>query len=562
MEDNRKIAIYSRKSKFTGKGDSINNQIEMCKNYATTRLGITKDDDFIIFEDEGFSGANVKRPRYQDMLKCVREKKISTLLFYRLDRCSRNVSDFCDLKDELEKYDTKFYSVSENFDNVSPMGKAMMMITSVFAELERNTIAERIRDNMLELSKSGRWLGGVTPIGFKSEKIEKLNIDGKKRTLYKLSTIDEEINIVKLIFNKFIELKSQTKLETYLLQNDIKTKNNKNFSRWGIKNILTNPVYATADYDTLQYFKRFDMEIYASDEEFNGKYGIMSYNKTTRKGKKKIVTKKDIKDWVIAIGKHEGTILGKDWVMAQDILSQNENKMYRKPLVNKSFLSGMLRCSNCGSLMIAKVKNYETNDGSRRFDYICDLKMRSKGDKCQCKNINGNETDKLVLNGIKSLAKPSSAFYKELLQISKQRIADDKVTNEISTLESAYAKNNITIKNLAEKIAFIDNDMLDEVQDNIRNLKQKNAEIRNKIKELSKDAPGGITDKETADLIIDILDRYVSKFDELDIPTQRNILKMFVGSIKTDGEKVFMDLVGTRNHTHSEQNVLLGADSK
>ena len=46
-----------------------------------------------------------------------------------------------------------------------------MYIASVFSQLERETIAERIRDNMHELSKTGRWLGGTTPTGYESESI-------------------------------------------------------------------------------------------------------------------------------------------------------------------------------------------------------------------------------------------------------------------------------------------------------------------------------------------------------------------------------------------------------
>ena len=53
-----KIAIYSRKSKYTGKGDSIGNQIQMCKDYIETNYR-NKDHEYIIYEDEGFSGGNI-----------------------------------------------------------------------------------------------------------------------------------------------------------------------------------------------------------------------------------------------------------------------------------------------------------------------------------------------------------------------------------------------------------------------------------------------------------------------------------------------------------------------
>ena len=158
-----------------------------------------------------------------------------------------------------------------------------MFMISVFAQLERDTIAERIRDNMLELAKTGRWLGGTTPTGFTSKAIENITIDGKKRKLYKLSPINNEINTVINLYNKFLELRSQTKLETYTLQNDIKTKNNKVFQRWGLKNILTNPVYAIADEEMYNYLLSIGATIYAEKEDFDGIHGLMVYNKTQQK---------------------------------------------------------------------------------------------------------------------------------------------------------------------------------------------------------------------------------------------------------------------------------------
>ena len=89
-----------------------------------------------------------------------------------------------------------FISQSEEFDTSTPMGRAMMHIATVFAQLERETTALRIRDNMLELSKTGRWLGGTTPTGYKSVGEELITIDGKKRKLYKLGIIPEEADTI------------------------------------------------------------------------------------------------------------------------------------------------------------------------------------------------------------------------------------------------------------------------------------------------------------------------------------------------------------------------------
>ena len=248
MEDLRKVAIYSRKSKFTGKGESIESQIDMCRTYLKLHFPEIKDEDILVYEDEGYSGGNINRPQFQKMLKECRNNNISRIICYKLDRISRSVGDFIKLTEELEKLHIEFVSINDNYETHTSTGRAMLAMTMVFAQLERETIAERIRDNMLFLAKDGRWLGGNTPTGYKStETVGSIKLDGKTRKARMLEIVDEEADIVKLIFSKFLEYKSLTKVETYMIQHDILTKKNISFSRFAIKNILKNPVYMIAD---------------------------------------------------------------------------------------------------------------------------------------------------------------------------------------------------------------------------------------------------------------------------------------------------------------------------
>ena len=72
LKDKRKIAIYSRKSKFTGKGESTHNQIEACKRKIDlTFENVDLENDILIYEDEGFTGYNTNRPAFQKMLKDI-----------------------------------------------------------------------------------------------------------------------------------------------------------------------------------------------------------------------------------------------------------------------------------------------------------------------------------------------------------------------------------------------------------------------------------------------------------------------------------------------------------
>ena len=132
-----KIAIYSRKSKFTGKGESIGNQIELCREYIRANHGQVDADAAAVYEDEGFSGGNLERPAFKRMLRAARERKFKAVVVYRLDRISRNISDFSGLIEELSRLDIAFVSIKEQFDTGTPMGRAMMYIASVFSQLER-----------------------------------------------------------------------------------------------------------------------------------------------------------------------------------------------------------------------------------------------------------------------------------------------------------------------------------------------------------------------------------------------------------------------------------------
>ena len=63
-----KIAIYSRKSKYTDKGDSVGNQVEIAMKYIAEHYPSSKYDvESIIYEDDGFSGGNIDRPKFKEL---------------------------------------------------------------------------------------------------------------------------------------------------------------------------------------------------------------------------------------------------------------------------------------------------------------------------------------------------------------------------------------------------------------------------------------------------------------------------------------------------------------
>lgn len=391
--------IYSRKSKFTGKGESIENQIELCKEYITHKYYEDKDIHIEVYEDEGFSGKNTARPEFQRMLSDVKKKKLNFIICYRLDRISRSVGDFAKTIEDLERQKIGFVCIKEQFDTSTPMGKAMMNIAAVFAQLERETIAERIRDNMLFLAKTGRWLGGNTPLGFESTQEEKITVDGKVRTACKLSPIKTEIETVKLLFTKFIELESVTGLETFLLKHNIKTRNGNDFTIVSLKAILSNPAYCIADKEILDYFVQNESIIGSEEDKFDGKHGLSAYNRTTSEGAYQ--AKRPMNEWIIAVGRHQGIIPSSEWLRVQKILYRN--RMYKfnyKPQNQTALLSGVLYCKDCGSPMRPRVNSNKNGrvypDGSKAFYYSCEMKRKSHKSKCKTINIQGIPLDQKV----------------------------------------------------------------------------------------------------------------------------------------------------------------------
>lgn len=312
------IAIYSRKSCLTDKGESIKNQIDMCKQYVYAHIYPKEKCKFIIYKDEGFSAKNTDRPEFKKMISDSEKGKFSHIVCYRLDRISRNVGDFSHLIEKFNKLNISFICIKEQFDTSVPMGRAMMYMASVFAQLERETIAERVKDNMLMLSKSGRWLGGPPPLGFDSHKIFN---DKTKKYEYYLESNENDIKKVKKIYSKFLENHSLSKTKQYLDSVGLTSKLENSFSIPAIKKILTNPVYCTADSQALNYFKKSGTKIYYGIDKFDSSRGIITYNK--RNYCKNHGAKNPICDWVVSIGTHKGIISGGNWIKANNILRRN-----------------------------------------------------------------------------------------------------------------------------------------------------------------------------------------------------------------------------------------------
>ena len=544
QRNEEQIAIYSRKSKFTGKGESIGNQVELCKDYVRNMFGEAYVDRCVVFEDEGFSGGNLKRPAFQKMMADVRKHKFKAIVVYRLDRISRNISDFTGLIDELTKLDVSFVSIREQFDTSTPMGRAMMFIISVFSQLERETIAERIRDNMHELAKTGRWLGGNAPLGFRSEAVSKVTVDGKARKSFKLVTVPEEAEIPKMIFDLYTETDSLTAVEAELLRRRIKTKLGKDFTRFAIKAILQNPVYMVADEDAYNYFTEREADVCFPKDAHDGSCGIMAYNRTDQE-KGRTTQLLPVSQWIIAIGQHPGLVPSKQWIKVQESLDRNKSKAYRKPRNNEALLTGLLYCA-CGDRMYPKLTQRKTADGEAIYTYVCKMKERSKRERCNRRNANGNVLDAAIIEQIKSLTENDSSFANQL-EKSRQFYTGrrEAYSTQLDDLRKEYAENEKTINGLIDSLGMASDSIVKpRLIKRIEELTEANREIENRIRELE-----GLTCTNTlSDMEFDMLRQMLSMFrtgiDWMSVEEKRAAIRTLVRKVVWDGVNAHVVLFG------------------
>lgn len=147
----KKVIIYARVST---KDQDPDLQIRQLLQFA-------KDRNFKVIKtyEEKVSGANGKRPLYQEMLDDVRKKKADAVLVWKLDRFARSTRELLERLEEFRTLGVELLSYTENIDTTTPIGKAFFQIAAVIAEFERDLIRERIIAGMENAKAKGKRLG-------------------------------------------------------------------------------------------------------------------------------------------------------------------------------------------------------------------------------------------------------------------------------------------------------------------------------------------------------------------------------------------------------------------
>lgn len=474
------------------------------------------------------------------MMRDAKRKKFNILICYRLDRISRNVSDFTQTIEELKRTNIQFISIREQFDTSSPMGRAMMNIAAVFAQLERETIAERVKDNMQELAKTGRWLGGTAPLGYSSEPIKYSDTNGKDKTMYKLTVLDDEIKIVKLIFDLYLEKKNYSSVANFLCRNYYKGKNNGEFSRKTVQQIITNPVYCIADAKAFKYFNSLGVGgIYGESSNVNG---FMVYNK-------RIGGKKDrpIQEWIFSIGQHLGVIDSETWIQCQNInkIKSEKSTSQRLGTGSKFLLASMITCGCCGSGMASWSHYLKKYDRMERY-YRCNLKNRA-ANRCPGKMLNAYKAEELLIEKIKNIN--IETLIKGYKEVTSSIDTINNSAKEIDIYQNEINTNNKTIQGLIRKLAIEeDESYISMYKAEISKIRLEINELEKKINDISKNLVITNENKISVDEIINRLNNFKNTIDyATDFEDRRELILSIVESIVWHGtdEKLEVNIIGS-----------------
>lgn len=438
--------------------------------------------------DDGYSGKNLDRPAMQKLIADAKDQAFAAIVVIKLDRLSRRQKDVLYLiEDVFEPNHVGFKSVSEPFDTTTPFGKAAIGMMAVFAQLERETIIERVKEAKKEAARQGRFMGGPVPYGYK-------HIPGGKS----VDIDDLESQTLRFIFDEYLTSgKGYQYIADCLNARGIRPPNTaREWNRSTVRFILHNSFYA----------------------------GYIEH-----KGK-------------LHKGKHPPIISDEQFLAAQKI--QSVRSSYDSSQ-QSGLLTGLLYCAECGARMrLKRVWKNPRNHKEKVAYYICysqdqGSKSMTKDTNCRCGYKRAIELDKAVIeelhrysynqNILKDVAdKLLQPFNKAYINraINQAQKELDGIQRKLDKWYEAFEQETITandlidrIKGLRDRRTYLEN-QLSEYQAIIKKNRTEAASTQEIISMLTSFDTiwNHSTDEERRKVLLNLISSiYVSKDDSIEI---------------------------------------------
>ena len=445
VKNEKKCYIYSRVStEMQVDGYSLDAQENKMRQYADyAGMKIAGE-----YRDEGKSGKSIEgRPEFKHMLDDIKTKKdnVSYVLVYKLSRFGRNAADVLSSLQKMKKYSVNLICVDESIDSSKDSGKLMISVLSAVAEVERENILAQTMEGRRQKAREGKWNGGFAPYGYKIVE-EKLQI------------AEDEIEVIKLIFDKFIHTEmGVNSIARYLNQQGIKKKPRQNgklteFTSSFVRGVLDNPIYA----GKIAYGRRTHQLVEGTDDQYE-------------------TVKTD--DYILVDGIHEAIITEKEWeYVIQKRKETGGRKEQKYNFGRRHLLSSILKCPVCGENMYGNVnryKNKETGElNSEYYYYQCKhRRCETIGNKC---NYSKQWKEEKVNHAVEEV------IYKLVRNEKFSMALKDKIGTEINTDEI-----DASLANCRKKLAQIERNKA-MWEDKLNNLNEDNRSYQRKYEDYNK----------------------------------------------------------------------------
>ena len=494
--ENRIDAVYARQSVDKQDSISIESQIEFCKYEL-------RGESCKEYTDKGYSGKNTDRPKFQELVRDIERGLIRRVIVYKLDRISRSIVDFAGMMEMFGRYNVEFVSSTEKFDTSTPMGRAMLNICIVFAQLERETIQKRVTDAYYSRCQKGFHMSGIAPYGFK---LEPIVLDGIHTKM--MIAEPEAAERVKLMFEMYAEPgTSYGDITRYFTEQGIGFYG-KALLRSTISQMLRNPVYAQADLDVYEFFKAQGADVVNNAGDFTGQNGCYLYQ-----GRDVTEAKhSNLKGQILVLAPHEGIVPSDVWLRCRRKMMNNKTFQPGRGATN-TWLVGKVKCGKCGYALASK------RAASNGVYYLrCQGRMHNSS--CAgCGTLRAGELERVVYE----------KMVKKLHDFQTLNGGDAKANPKLTAANVELAQTEAEIEKLLDSLSGANKTLLSYANTKIEELDAQRQELIKRIAEMSAATV-------TADQI-SLLSRHLDNWDNVSFEDRRNVAGMMLQRVAATSER-------------------------
>jgi len=317
-----------------------------------------------VVTDDGYSGKDLNRPGIQSILDHINKKRsFDGIIFFRLDRLTRNTRDLYWLIDLFRAKEINFVSVRENLDSSTAIGRVVIGILGILSAFERELTGERVKASCIARVRQGKWVGGNVPFGYKL--IPNGDPLPNGRQPHKIIINPEVGNKLRFIWEMAANNKSLYDIAQELMRRGIKTPTNKVWRKQSIAWIIKNPFHK----------------------------GYIKYGEEIHKGNHPPIVDEEL------------------WEKANRILTAKlpGHRFIKQTPEYIYLLSGLLKCGKCGSHYVC-----ESGNGHKEkfFYYVCGRSKQRLG--CDASRLSAKGFDEALIDYFKRASNDQEIIIKAI----------------------------------------------------------------------------------------------------------------------------------------------------